>query len=270
MTTPPAGRQQGTLSDALRLSVGTLTAVPVAPPRRVDRQVAGLAMALAPLAALPLAVPVVLVLLLGRAAHAPAGVVAVLVVAGLVLGTRAMHLDGLADTADGLSASYDRERALEVMRRSDIGPSGVAAVALVLLLQVAALTALAGSVAGAVAAGVAVLLGRHGLAWACAAGVPSARPSGLGATVAGSIPRRGVAVCAAGALVLAWVAVALAGAAGWLGPAMWAGGVVAAAAVLRRCTTRLGGVTGDVLGAVVELGTAASLTVAAVLLPHAG
>lgn len=270
MTTPPAGRQQGTLSDALRLSVGTLTAVPVAPPRRVDRQVAGLAMALAPLAALPLAVPVVLVLLLGRAAHAPAGVVAVLVVAGLVLGTRAMHLDGLADTADGLSASYDRERALEVMRRSDIGPSGVAAVALVLLLQVAALTALAESVAGAVAAGVAVLLGRHGLAWACAAGVPSARPSGLGATVAGSIPRRGVAVCAAGALVLVWVAVALAGAAGWLGPAMWAGGVVAAAAVLRRCTTRLGGVTGDVLGAVVELGTAASLTVAAVLLPHAG
>ncbi|MGN6637206.1 MAG: adenosylcobinamide-GDP ribazoletransferase, partial [Oryzihumus sp.] len=145
-----------------------------------------------------------------------------------------------------------------------------AAVALALLLQVAALTALAGSVAGAVAAGVAVLLGRHGLAWACAIGVPSARPSGLGATVAGSLPRRAGAACAVRALVLASVAVALAGAAWWLGAAMWAGGMVASAAVLRRCTTRLGGVTGDVLGAVVELGVAASLTVAAVLLPHAG
>jgi len=51
---------------------------------------------------------------------------------------------------------------------------------------------------------------------------------------------------------------------------MWAGAVAAAAAVLRRCTTRLGGVTGDVLGAIVELGVAASLTLAAVLLPHAG
>ena len=53
--------------------------------------------------------------------------------------TRGLHLDGLADTADGLAASYDRQRALDVMRRGDTGPAGAATLVLVLLLQAAAL-----------------------------------------------------------------------------------------------------------------------------------
>ena len=178
--------------DGLRLAVGTLTAIPVAPPRRVDRRVAGRAMTLAPLVVLPFA--------LARARPArgsrhssvrrrrcwPS-----LALAVLVLGTRAMHLDGLADTADGLSASYDRERALEVMRRGDIGPSGVAAVTLVLLLDAAALASLLPSLRGSVLAVVALVSSRQLLAWACARPVPPARADGLGATVAGSVtPRR--------------------------------------------------------------------------------
>ena len=144
-------------------------------------------MVMAPLAVLPLALGVLAVSAVGGLVGAPPFVLAAVAVTVLVLGTRAMHLDGLADTADGLSAGYDRERALEVMRRSDIGPSGVAAVTLVLLLDVAALTTLLGTWRGGALAGVAVLSSRSLLAWACLRGVPSARPDGLGATVAGTV-----------------------------------------------------------------------------------
>ena len=65
----------------------------------------------------------------------PALVVGLLVVGTLALGTRAMHLDGLADTVDGLGSGWDRQRALEVMRRGDIGPMGVVALVIMLGLQ---------------------------------------------------------------------------------------------------------------------------------------
>ena len=55
-----------------------------------------------------------------------------------------MHLDGLADVVDGLGAGWDRERALEVMRRGDMGPMGAAAIVLVLLVQAAAVAHLLG------------------------------------------------------------------------------------------------------------------------------
>ncbi len=194
---------------------------------------------------------------------------AVLALAVLVLGTRAMHLDGLADTADGLSASYDRERALEVMRRGDIGPSGVAAVTLVLLLDAAALASLLPSLRGSVLAVVALVSSRQLLAWACARPVPPARADGLGATVAGSVTPAVWALSTAVTAVLAVGAGLAADLAWWAGPVVLAAAVAAGALVLRRAVVRLGGITGDVLGAVVEVALAAGLTAAAVVLPHA-
>ena len=256
--------------DAIRLSVGTLTAIPVPPPRRVDRRVAGWAMAIAPLAVLPLALGVLAVSALGALVGAPALVVAAVALIMLVLGTRAMHLDGLADTADGLSAGADRQRALDVMRRSDIGPSGVAAVTLVLLLDVAALTTLLATWAGGALAGVAVLSSRSLLAWACVRGVPSARSDGLGATVAGTVGAPALVASTAAMAACSAAVATLAGLAWWAGPVVLAAALVTGSVVVRRAVRRIGGVTGDVLGAVVETGLAVALTTGALVLPHAG
>ncbi|MDN4161791.1 adenosylcobinamide-GDP ribazoletransferase [Nocardioides abyssi] len=246
----------GPLLDAWRLAVGTLTAVPVAPPRTVDARTAGRAMLLAPLAAVPLGAVVAVVGLVGPELGLTALVTAVLAVAALVAGSRAFHLDGLSDTADGLTASYDRRRSLEVMKSGSAGPAGVAAVVLVLGTQVAALTALLREDRGWLVAGVLVCLSRCALALACTRGVPGARPDGLGATYVGSV--RPLATLAL------WLAAAAAAYAA-TGPSGVVALVLAAAVVvlvLHRAVRRFGGVTGDVFGASVELGLATLLVVA--------
>jgi len=252
--------------DGLRLAFGTLTAIPVPPPSRVDRPVAGRAMLLAPVTQLPL---VGILLIWGwvvREVPVPALVAAGLTLVAITLATRGMHLDGLADTADGLSASYDRATALEVMRRGNVGPSGVAAVVLVLLVDGAALATLLTTAGGVVLVCLSLVASRHLLAWACAAGVPSARTEGLGATVAGTVRRT---LTGLGFVVLLGISALTSH---WSGLTWWAGPVVACAAalggvaVIHRAVRRFGGVTGDVLGAVIEVSFAAGLTSSAVLL----
>ena len=190
--------------------------------------------------------------------------------------SRGLHLDGLADTADGLAASFDRQRALEVMRRGDVGPMGAAALVLVLLIQVAGISDLLGwpSWDGPILAAVAVLASRHTLAWVCGPAFPAARDEGLGATVAGTVPvgaAAGVAalVAAVGAVALRWLSptdVVPWPVVGWYAaPLTVVAAVGAAWLVAVRCRMRLGGVTGDVLGAAVEVSLAAGLIVAATL-----
>lgn len=250
------------LLDAWRLALGTLTVVPVAPPGVVDRHRAGLAMVLAPLAALSLAGTVTLVLLAGHALGLPIPVAALLALGAAILGNRAFHLDGLSDTVDGMVASYDRERSLEVMKSGTSGPAGVVAVVLVLGLQATGLVAVLASphpVRAAVLAGCALCVSRAALAMCCARGVPSARPGGLGDTYTGTVARPVV--------VLMWLTCAavlsLAGA--WAGLAWWRGALASAmalavvAVVVARAVRRLGGVTGDVFGAAIELSLAALL-----------
>ena len=247
------------LTDGIRLAVGTLTTVPVPAPRRIDRPVAGAAMALGPLAALPLAAVAGLIVAGGVALSLPSLATAALALGAVALGSRGLHLDGLADTADGLGASYDRTKALDVMRRGDSGPTGVATLVFVLLVQVGALAGAIANGHGIVSAVLAVLCGRCVLSLCCARGVPSARPEGLGATVAGSVPVvAGVAVFAAAAAL----AVAAPGFPWWRGPVAVAAGYLAAAVLLGRCVQRIGGVTGDVLGGCVEVAVAAALLAA--------
>jgi adenosylcobinamide-GDP ribazoletransferase len=250
--------------DALRLAVGTLTRIPVPAPRTVDARTAGRAMLLAPLVGLLLALVVgVPAQLLATGTDAGGLLAAVLAVAVLAWLTRALHLDGLADTADALGSGRPAERALEIARRSDIGPFGVVTVLLVVLVQVAALGTLLGSGAGAGSLVVAVVTGRVAITLACLRGVPAARPDGLGATVAGSVPVPGGVALATGWVVLAAGAVGAAHGAGAAAATAAAvlGGLVAGALIVRTAIRRLGGITGDVLGATTELATAAVLVI---------
>lgn len=243
----------------LRMAVGTLTAIPVRV-TRVDRTVAAWAMAAAPLVG---------VLLTALAGAVLAGALllglspllaAVLAVGALALLTRGLHLDGLADVADGLGSGAAADRALEVMRRSDIGPFGVVTLVLVVLVQVASLAELAaeGTAAALWGLGAALLSGRLAVTWACTPLVGAARPEGLGAFVARSVPFPAAAAVTC--------AVLLAGAAGgWTWPVAVGAGLAAAGGLLLRLRRRLGGVTGDVLGALAETAAAAALVAAAAL-----
>lgn len=250
------------LRDGWLLATGTLTAVRVPPPTKVDRSVAGAAMTLAPLAVLPLGVAAAALALAGSWIGLPPLATAYVVLLALTLGTRTFHWDGLADTADGLTASYSRERSLEVMRTGPVGPAGTVAVVLVAGLQAAGLTAVLRHDDGWWVAGVLVCASRASLALACVRGVPAARPDGLGTTYIGAVP----VVAAAGALLVVTVALGLAGAALGSAVALVVGFVVMVGAVLAlllRCVRRLGGITGDVLGAAVELSFAVLVLAAA-------
>ena len=254
------------MREGLKLAFGTLTAIPVPAPTHIDARVAGRAMALAPLTQLPLVSALLLWGWAVREAQVPPLVAAALTLVAITLANRGMHLDGLADTADGLSASYDRHTSLAVMRRGNIGPSGVAAVVLVLLVDAGALAAVLTTARGVVLICLSVLASRQMLAWACSTGVPSARQEGLGATVAGTVKP---AIVGLGFVLLLGVSAL---ASKWSGPAWWTGPVVMCCAalggllVIRRATGRFGGITGDVLGAVIEVSLAVALTASALLL----
>ncbi|RKS74675.1 cobalamin-5'-phosphate synthase [Actinomadura pelletieri DSM 43383] len=245
----------------LRLAVTLLTVVPLgsrATDQRVDRGTAGTAMLLAPSVGLLTGGAAALVLLAGDLLDLGRLLAAALAVAAMAAVTRALHLDGLADLADGLGSGRPAADALDIMKRSDIGPFGVVTLMLTLLVQVAALAAAPEPVAAVLVASVA---GRLALPWACRAGVPPARSGGLGTLVAGTVALRAAWVATAAVLV---VAAAVGAAFGGTGGAVHAAAAVivalgAALALLGHALRRLGGVTGDVLGALVETATTAAL-----------
>ncbi|HET7689490.1 MAG TPA: adenosylcobinamide-GDP ribazoletransferase [Nocardioidaceae bacterium] len=234
--------------NAVRLAVGTLTIFPTRPPSLVDEHVAGRAMVLAPFVGGLVAVPLWVVSALVDE-HWSSALVAVLWVAALAVLTRGMHLDGLADTADGLGSGKPPAEALEIMRKGDVGPFGVTTIVLVLLAQVMAASELLVHAGGAGLVAVAVVLSRSAIPWVCVN--RPAREGGLGAMVAGSVSTaQAVLALAAAALIVAVMAVV-----GELDSGVLLAGVVgslAGLALCAWCVRRLGGITGDVIGACVE------------------
>jgi adenosylcobinamide-GDP ribazoletransferase len=167
--------------------------------------------------------------------------------------TGGLHLDGLADCCDGLLASVPRERRLEIMRDPRVGAFGVIGLVLALLLKAAAVMALGNPLPALVLAPV---WARWFILWA--ARQPPARPGGLGNAFAASL----TPVILAQALILPLLVLATAFYVDWrsLLAVMVAG--LAVSGVIRLAHARIGGVTGDVFGAVVEL---AEITILLVL-----
>jgi cobalamin synthase len=192
---------------------------------------------------------------------------AVLAVALLALLTRGLHLDGLADTADGLGPLRGRERALQVMHQSDVGPFGVATLVLTLLLQVACAAALLTQDGGWLVLWTAVVGARLVMSRTGLPGVTVAEGSSLGRAVGGTVSigwLAGAVVVTAAVTGGAAAALRDPASAAALLAALAAGGA-AAEALHRRAHRRLGGTTGDVMGAMGEMATAATLLVAAAL-----
>jgi adenosylcobinamide-GDP ribazoletransferase len=177
----------------------------------------------------------------------------VVVVADLAL-TGLLHVDGLADSADGLLAHHpDAARRLEVMRQPDIGAYGAAVVAITLLARVAALGSMGAEpwlLAGLWMASRTIMAVIPGF-------VPSARPDGLTSLFLGApAPRWPVALLVPAALV-ASVGTGAAGIAAVVAV------TVGATAVVLLARRRVGGFTGDVLGASALVGETVGLVVAA-------
>jgi adenosylcobinamide-GDP ribazoletransferase len=235
---------------AFAAAVALLTRLPVGVRIRVDGDDVARSLAWLPLVGVGLGGAVALAArgLEGRLDDGPA---AVLIVAAWALATGAIHLDGLADSADALGGG-DRERRLAIMRDSQIGSFGALALVLVVVFKIAL-------VAAVLARGhhlwlIAIPAVARAASSALSAALPYAREEGTGAALvsAGHRAER-LAVAVATALVVALACARLRGLLAVVAV------MLVALVVGRLAQRRLGGVTGDVLGATIELAECAAL-----------
>lgn len=240
---------------AFWLALQFLTRLPT-PRVEIDAAARGVSVLFYPLVGL--LIGALLLLLHWPLATSDAGLEAALVLLAWALVTGGLHLDGLADSADAWLGSHgNRERALAIMKDPHTGSAGAAAVVLILLVKFAALSALLWESMWE-ALVLAPLLGRAALV-ALLLTTPYVRPDGIGADHAAHLPR----VLAAGVLAITGVAVVA-----WLGrDGLWLLAAVAAVIfglryLMRR---RLGGTTGDTLGAGCEIVEATALVTLALL-----
>ncbi|MEY4983273.1 MAG: adenosylcobinamide-GDP ribazoletransferase [Pseudomonadota bacterium] len=184
----------------------------------------------------------------------PAGVAGAVALAVAALATGALHEDGLADTADGLFGGWTKERRLEIMKDSRIGSYGVLALLVVTLARWSALTVLvAGGHWAAICA--AAALSRAPMALVMAA-LPNARGNGLSSST-GRPPARAAAGAAGMALLLALVLT------GGTAVAMALAAIATTAGIAALARRKIGGQTGDILGATQQMAETAALAVAA-------
>ena len=235
---------------ALAAAVTLLTRLPVGSRIHIDGEDVARSLAWLPLVGVALGGAIALAArgLEGRLDDGPA---AVLIVAAWALATGAIHLDGLADSADALGGG-DRERRLAIMRDSQIGSFGALALVLVVVLKITL-------VAAVLARGhhlwlIAIPAVARAASSALSAALPYARDEGTGAAlVSGGRRAERLAVAVATALVVALACARLRGLLAVVAV------LLVAVVVGRLAQRRLGGVTGDVLGATIELAECAAL-----------
>ncbi len=243
----------------LKVALALLTRLPMAPSGDVEAPDIARAGRVMPLAGALIGLVGAVAFWLSAALGLPPLVSGLVAVAATILFTGAFHEDGLADTADGFGAAAERVRRLEIMRDSRTGTHGALALILSVGLRAAALAAIAGPGAVAVA-----LISAHALARALLPAVmawtPLARSDGLAAGAGRPEPAQAGLALGLGALIallLLDFGTAVA--------AMAAAGLAAGALVL-LARARIGGYTGDVLGAIEQIGEVAVLLAAAAAL----
>jgi adenosylcobinamide-GDP ribazoletransferase len=182
----------------------------------------------------------------------PALLAAVLVVAVDLAVTGGLHADGLVDAADGLLPHATRERRLEIMRTPDVGAFGAATLGVVLLARVGAFAARPADV-GLV---VALWCTARTVVAVAPAVLPYARDEGLASALIATPVSALTALALLPAAALAVVTV------GWVGGAAVGAAVLGAVAVLLLARRRVGGFTGDVLGAAIVVAETVGLVVA--------
>lgn len=156
--------------------------------------------------------------------------------------TGGLHLDGLADCCDGLFASLPPERRLEIMKDPHVGAFGAIGLILILFLKAAVLTSLTP------ASSLGILLAASLARWCLLpAGLrPLARPSGMGADFVAGLRRSSMIL---GAIIPLMLAILL----GLRGVLSSLAGVGVAGFILWLAKSRIGGITGDVFGMIVEI-----------------
>lgn len=162
-----------------------------------------------------------------------------LIVLAWVALTGGLHLDGLADCCDGLLATTSRERRLEILRDPRVGSFGALGLILILLLKT-----LAAGMVMPVALLIAPVWARWLLLWA--ARQPQARPGGMGASFAAGVTPEVILVAGALPVLLLFFA-------DWRGLVGVGLATLAMLGLVRLARNRIGGVTGDLYGLVVEV-----------------
>ncbi len=194
---------------------------------------------------------------MGTEVFTPAiGAVLSLMVTALVTG--GLHEDGLADSMDALAGGWDREGRMEIFKDSRHGTFGVLSLVLISLLKFSALTTLTGKTAFL------VIVAAHVVARSAAVVVmailPSARAQGLGAEYGKTLPLVPTMVAAA------WGLMATVGAFGVSAPVVVAAVTVSSLVVSAWAMRKIGGATGDILGAVEQVAECAVLLTAVAVL----
>jgi adenosylcobinamide-GDP ribazoletransferase len=244
-------------SDQARLAVAFLTRLPVGPAGQPAPGALARSAWAFPLAGILVGVIGGIVFVIGDRIGLPINAMALLAVAATVLVTRGLHEDGLADTVDGLGGGSDRETALAIMRDSRIGAFGVLVLVFSVGLRVAALAALPVPQVG-VSALVAAHTVSRGLLPALMLWLDPARPDGLAADAGRPSPPGATAAALIGLLV----AILMLGLGRGIVAMVLAGVAVAVMALIAR--RRIGGYTGDVLGAAQQVGEIVMLLAATV------
>lgn len=228
-----------------RFAMSFLTIFPVGLSQRVDDQVFGKSVKYFPVIGLIIGLLLAAVYIVASPRLSELATSAVIVV-GLLIITRAFHLDGLADTFDGLLGGRDKEHALAIMKDSRVGSFGVVAVVSVIALKIVLLASVSEELkVGAIIAF--PIIGRWAASYAASTQPYARSGGGLGSAFIEGSSKRGlllssiVASAAAAVFLKAFFIVAFVAA------------FIFVIAFMRSVKKKIGGVTGDILGASIEL-----------------